>query len=45
VPAGAGWEAVILREHLSLYYFVAILLMSVGMFITEYAEANAGTEI
>jgi drug/metabolite transporter (DMT)-like permease len=41
VPAGAAWGAVIFHEHLSLYYFLAMLLMFVGMFLTEYGRARA----
>src|SRR5262249_1658609 len=33
VPAGAAWGAVIFDEHLSLYYFLAMLLMFIGMFL------------
>ena len=41
VPAGAAWGAVIFHEHLSLYYFLAMLLMFIGMFLTEYGRARA----
>jgi drug/metabolite transporter (DMT)-like permease len=40
VPAGAAWGAVIFDEHLSLYYFLAMLLMFIGMFLTEYGRAR-----
>lgn len=40
VPAGAAWGAVMFHEHLSFYYFVAMLLMFIGMFLTEYGRAR-----
>ena len=41
VPAGAAWGALIFHEHLSFYFFLAMLLMFVGMFLTEFARARA----
>jgi drug/metabolite transporter (DMT)-like permease len=40
VPAGAAWGTVIFREHLSLYYFLAMLLMFIGMFLRGRFETR-----
>jgi drug/metabolite transporter (DMT)-like permease len=40
VPAGAAWGALIFHEHLSVYFFVAMLLMFIGMFLTEFGRGR-----
>jgi drug/metabolite transporter (DMT)-like permease len=36
VPAGAAWSVLLFGEHISIYYFLALLLMFMSMFLTEY---------
>jgi len=40
VPAGIAWGAAIFGEHLTFYFFLAMLLMFLGMFLTEFRRGR-----